>query len=127
MYYDSHPVYPPSPRQGAYYDSRPVYPPSPRQTSSGTLHDGSSTTAHHEFNPLTRPHQQWPPTPHRMSVDVPRSTPEMPIHRQHSTDKRHTTSARVRNLPPQPPVVTPVGRRTRSKKTVGSGEARGLP
>ncbi|CAL1400267.1 unnamed protein product [Linum trigynum] len=30
-------------------------------------------------------------------------------------------------MSPQPPIVTPVGRRTRSKKTVSSGEARGLP
>ncbi|CAL1366895.1 unnamed protein product [Linum trigynum] len=67
--YDSRPVYPPSPRQ-QYYDSRPVYPQDP-PTSSGTWHDGSSTTAPHEFTPWTCPHQSWPPTPHRMSADVP--------------------------------------------------------
>ncbi|CAL1390181.1 unnamed protein product [Linum trigynum] len=126
-YYDYRPIYPPSPRQGGYYDYRPVYPPSPRHTSSGTWHDGSSATAHHDFTPWTRPHQQCPPTTHRTSVDVPRSTPEVSIPRRHSIDERQNTSARVRNLPPQPHVVTPVGRRTRSKKTVGSGEARGLP
>ncbi|CAL1396423.1 unnamed protein product [Linum trigynum] len=125
-YHDYRPVYPPSPRQGGYHDYRPVYPPSPRHTSSGTWHDGSSATEHHDFTPWARPHQQWIPTTHRTSVDVPRSTPDVPIPRRHSTDDRQTTTARVRNLPPPPPIVTPVGRRTRSKKTVGSTEARGL-
>ncbi|CAL1358524.1 unnamed protein product [Linum trigynum] len=82
--------------------------------------------APHEITPWTRPHQSWPPTPHRMSADVPRSTPEAPPLRRHSIDERHTTSA-IRNLPPEPPIVTPVGRRTRSKKTFSSDEARGLP
>ncbi|CAL1376753.1 unnamed protein product [Linum trigynum] len=106
--YHSRPVYPPSPRQ-QYYESRPVYPQDP-PTSSGTWHDGSSTTAPHEFTPWTRPHQPWPPTPHRMSAYVPHSTPESSPLRRHSTDERHTTSA-FRNFPPQPPIVTPVGRR----------------
>ncbi|CAL1378897.1 unnamed protein product [Linum trigynum] len=93
--YDPHPIsyHDPCP---PYYDPRPPYydprlnffnePP----TSSGTWHDGSSTNAHHDFNPIPRPHQPWPPTPHRMSVEVPCSTLEAPHttdQSQHSTDE----------------------------------------
>ncbi|CAL1410984.1 unnamed protein product [Linum trigynum] len=78
--------------------------------------------------PIPRPHKPWPPTPHRMSVDVPRLSSEAtpPTNRRrYSTDER--PSMAQRNLPPPPAMVTPVARHTRSKKTVQPQSAQGLP